>query len=111
MAMPGRRPHVISNFVTSLDGIVSLQDRMVMGLLRSVCDVVLIGAGTLHADPDHFWTADGIGPELGDDFGAMTLPAGADHLASRMRHCSLSSRAAVRSICRFRCFHRIAYER
>src|SRR5664279_2395433 len=57
------RPHVFSNFVTTLDGVVSLnvkghasggdisgfslQDRMVMGLLRAVADVVIVGAGTL----------------------------------------------------------------
>ena len=60
------RPHVFSNFVTTLDGVVSLnvkghasggdisgfnaQDRMVMGLLRAVADVVIVGSGTLRAD-------------------------------------------------------------
>ena len=59
---PGR-PCVIGNFVTTLDGVVSLNvpanpvaarsvgsdqhDRMVMGLLRAVADVVIVGAGTL----------------------------------------------------------------
>jgi riboflavin biosynthesis pyrimidine reductase len=74
------RPHVISNFVTTLDGIVSLQvrghsgggdisgfnthDRMVMGLLRAVADVVIVGAGALNADRRHIWTAETICPEL-----------------------------------------------
>ena len=60
------RPHVISNFVTTLDGVVSLSvkkhasggdisgfsahDRMVMGLLRAIADVVIVGAGTLIFD-------------------------------------------------------------
>jgi riboflavin biosynthesis pyrimidine reductase len=80
----GRRPYLFSNFVTTLDGVVSLQqaghlggsdisghnlqDRMVMGVLRAVADVVMIGSGTLAADPSHVWTADGICPELADDY-------------------------------------------
>ena len=61
------RPHVISNFVSTLDGVVSLdaqgkavgevisgsnqQDSMVMGLLRAAADTVVVGAGTLRASP------------------------------------------------------------
>ena len=78
------RQHVFSNFVTTLDGVVSLkaqghaggadisgfsvQDRMVMGLLRAIADVVIVGSGTLDADPRHLWTPDGICPELTDDY-------------------------------------------
>src|SRR5664279_3582313 len=65
LRMPRSRthPHVFSNFVTTLDGVVSLnvkghasggdiggfsaQDRMVMGLCRAIADVVIIGTGTL----------------------------------------------------------------
>jgi riboflavin biosynthesis pyrimidine reductase len=82
---PGReRFHVYSNFVSSLDGIVSLQtsghsgggdisgfdsqDRMVMGLLRAIADVVIVGSGTLDADPRHVWTPEGICPEFADDY-------------------------------------------
>jgi riboflavin biosynthesis pyrimidine reductase len=80
MPRPRARPHVISNFVTTLDGIVSLQvkghsgggdisgfnaqDRMVMGLLRAIADVVIVGAGALNADRRHVWTAATIFPEL-----------------------------------------------
>ncbi len=80
MPRPRARPHVISNFVTTLDGIVSLQtkghsgggdisgfsaqDRMVMGLLRAIVDVVIVGAGALNADRRHVWTAETIFPEL-----------------------------------------------
>src|ERR1700686_5286480 len=69
MPLPRSRPHVFSNFVTTLDGVVSLnvkghasggdisgfsvQDRMVMGLLRAVADVVIVGSGTLRADRRH----------------------------------------------------------
>ena len=80
MPRPRARPHVISNFVTTLDGIVALQtkghsgggdisgfdaqDRMVMGLLRAIADVVIVGAGALNADRRHVWTAESIFPQL-----------------------------------------------
>lgn len=78
------RPHVFSNFVSTLDGVVSLnvkghasggdisgfsaQDRMVMGLLRAMADVVIIGSGTLRADRRHVWTAQSIFPALARDY-------------------------------------------
>jgi riboflavin biosynthesis pyrimidine reductase len=76
--------HVFSNFVSTLDGVVSLQvkghsgggdisgfssqDRMVMGLLRAAADAVIVGSGTLAADPQHVWTPQAICPELADDY-------------------------------------------
>ena len=61
MPLPRSHPRVFSNFVSTLDGVVSLnvkghasgadisgfsaQDRMVMGLLRAIADVVIIGSG------------------------------------------------------------------
>ena len=76
---PGR-PYVIGNFVTSLDGVTSLQvpgqagggpisgfnphDRLVMGLLRAAADAVVVGAGTLRAVPHHVWTAAYVCPAL-----------------------------------------------
>ncbi len=84
MPLARARPHVISNFVTALDGVVSLnerghasggdisgfsaQDRMVMGLLRAIADVVIVGAGTLGADRHHVWTAERIFPSLADEY-------------------------------------------
>jgi riboflavin biosynthesis pyrimidine reductase len=78
------RQHVFSNFVSTLDGVVSLQvrghagggdisgfsvqDRMVMGLLRAIADVVIVGSGTLEADPQQVWTPDDICPELTEDY-------------------------------------------
>jgi riboflavin biosynthesis pyrimidine reductase len=86
------RAHVFSNFVTSLDGVVSLaakghasgadisgfnaQDRMVMGLLRAVADVVIVGSGTLGADRRHLWTAEEICPELAGEFGKLRTALG-----------------------------------
>src|ERR1700733_11183840 len=89
--------HVYSNFVSTLDGVVSLQvkghsgggdisgfsaqDRMVMGLLRAAADAVIVGSGTLAADPDPLWTPQGICPEFEDDYrrldAAMRKPSAA----------------------------------
>jgi riboflavin biosynthesis pyrimidine reductase len=76
--------YVFSNFVSTLDGVVSLQkrghegggdisgfsaaDRMVMGLLRATADAVIVGSGTLAADSRHVWTPQDICPELGDAY-------------------------------------------
>jgi riboflavin biosynthesis pyrimidine reductase len=46
----------------------SAQDRMVMGLLRAVADVVIVGSGTFCADPRHVWTPAAICPELANDY-------------------------------------------
>lgn len=86
------RPCVFSNFVTTLDGVVSLnetghasggdisgfnaQDRMVMGLLRALADVVIIGAGTLGADSRHLWTAAAIFPSLAEDYRQLSAALG-----------------------------------
>ena len=87
------RSHVVANFVASLDGVVSLgipgkagggeisgfnpHDRMVMGLLRSIADVVIIGAGTLRAaSPDHLWTADYIYPPLAEAYQQLRTALG-----------------------------------
>ena len=92
MPLPRTRPYVFSNFVTTLDGVVSLntkghasggdisgfsaQDRMVMGLLRAIADVVIIGAGTLSADRRHVWTAAAIFPELADEYRQLSEALG-----------------------------------
>src|SRR5580704_10156493 len=55
------RQHVFSNFVSTLDGVVSLQVRG------------HVGAGTLEADPKHAWTPDGICPDLTDDYRALRV--------------------------------------
>jgi riboflavin biosynthesis pyrimidine reductase len=46
----------------------SAQDRMVMGLLRAIADVVIIGSGTLSVDRRHVWTAEAIFPELATEY-------------------------------------------
>src|SRR5450755_5216 len=80
MLPPRPGPQVFTNFVSTMDGVVSLQtkghsaggdisgfsieDRMVMGILRAVADVVIVGSGTLDADPRQVWTPEAICPEL-----------------------------------------------
>ena len=80
---PGR-PYVIGNFVTSLDGVTSLQvpgqagggpisgfdphDHLLMGLLRAAADAVIVGAGTLRAVPHHVWTPAYVCPALTDAY-------------------------------------------
>ena len=92
MILPRSRPRVFSNFVTTLDGVVSLharghdggadisgfsaQDHMVMGLLRAIADVVVVGSGALHADRQHVWTAENIFPGLANDFRRLSAALG-----------------------------------
>lgn len=80
LSAPRSRPYVFSNFVSTMDGVVSLrtpgheaggdisgfsiEDRMVMGLLRAVADVIVVGSGTLAADSRTVWTPEAICPEL-----------------------------------------------
>jgi riboflavin biosynthesis pyrimidine reductase len=84
MPLSRSQPYVVANFVTTLDGVVSLnvknhasggdisgfsaQDRMVMGLLRAIADVVIVGAGTLSVDRHHVWTAERIFPGLAHEY-------------------------------------------
>src|SRR5512143_3268885 len=86
------RPYVIGNFVTTMDGVASLSapglagggpisgsnphDRMVMGLLRSVADAVIVGAGTLRSVPNHLWTADYIYPTLSGLYRQVRVASG-----------------------------------
>ena len=86
------RPHVAGNFVTTLDGVVSLNvpgrsgggeisgenqhDRMIMGLLRAASDAVIVGAGTLRAVPRHRWTAAYVYPALADAYQALRAALG-----------------------------------
>ncbi len=83
---PGRS-YVISNFVSTIDGVVALDapgkaigdvisganehDSAVMGLLRSVAEVVIVGAGTLRASPRHIWTAEHIFPALTSAYNSL----------------------------------------
>jgi riboflavin biosynthesis pyrimidine reductase len=77
-------PYVFANFVATLDGVVSLgvpghlgggdisgfnqHDRFLMGLLRAVADVIIVGASTLRAGGGHAWTPEHVFPDLADAF-------------------------------------------
>jgi riboflavin biosynthesis pyrimidine reductase len=94
LALPLRDqpPYVMGNFVSTLDGVVSLNlpgqagggeisgfnphDRMLMGLLRAVSDVVVVGAATLRASPCHIWTAEYIRPSLAEGYRALRAALG-----------------------------------
>ena len=80
---------VYANFVSSLDGAVSLGripnsppllsgrsdgDRFVMGLLRALADCVLVGAGTLRADRGHRWTPASAHPVSAERYASLGRP-------------------------------------
>jgi riboflavin biosynthesis pyrimidine reductase len=89
-------PRLFANFVSTIDGVVaipsipqsnqlvsgdSVGDRFVMGLLRALADVVLIGAGTLASSPEGTWLPDRVYPpgaeafaELRDALGKSAKP-------------------------------------
>ncbi len=89
---PAGRPYVVSNFVSTLDGVVSLglpgksgggeisgfnrHDRALMGLLRAASEAVVVGAGTLRAVPRHVWTAEHVFPELRAAYQALRFGLG-----------------------------------
>ena len=86
------RAWVISNFVSSIDGVVAYtdpvppgqaeisasdpHDRAAMGLLRAVADAVIVGAGTLRSVPRHLWTPAYIYPPLAAEYAALRAALG-----------------------------------
>jgi len=83
----GFRPRsVFANFVETIDGVVAIPDversnaivsddseadRFVMGLLRAVADVVVVGSGTLRASPKGRWRAAGVYPPAADAYAEL----------------------------------------
>lgn len=81
------RPTLIANFVSTIDGVVSYSipgqagggeisgffepDRFIMGLLRSLSDAVLIGAGTLRDTRKHVWSAEHTHPQSAAAFAEL----------------------------------------
>ncbi len=92
LPLAAHRSYVISNFVTSLDGKISLnmpgkmgggeisghnaQDRFVMGLLRALADVVLITSMSLRVARNHIWTGWAVYPELADSYAELRARMG-----------------------------------
>lgn len=79
------RPHVVGNFVSTLDGVVSFAipgksgggdisgfnegDRFIMGLLRASADAVMVGAATLkEAGRRHLLTAQSVNPSSSEAY-------------------------------------------
>ncbi|MGQ0607549.1 MAG: dihydrofolate reductase family protein [Chloroflexota bacterium] len=87
IALRTDRPTLVTNFVSTLDGVISYNtsesdgggeisghsepDRFVMGLLRALADVVLVGAGTVRAAPDGAWTPSSIHPASSAQYAAL----------------------------------------
>ena len=84
-------PCVYANFVETLDGVVALtmlensnvlvadgssDDKFLMGLLRALADVVLIGTGTMLASPKGRWRPAGVYPEAKDAFAELRAQLG-----------------------------------
>jgi riboflavin biosynthesis pyrimidine reductase len=80
---------VYANFISSLDGVVTLglpgspgpvlrgedeADGLVMGLLRVHADALVIGAGTLRAERGHEWSAAYVDPRRRDAYRALGRP-------------------------------------
>lgn len=90
------RPYVISNFVSTIDGVVTLgipgmaegdaisgkcvHDHAVMGILRTVADAIVIGATNLAASPNHIWTAGRVFPSLADDYSELRRRMGKEEV-------------------------------
>ena len=79
-AAPPDRPYVISNFVSTLDGVVTYRiegkaggstisgsdptDRIIMSLLRASADAVVVGSNTVHdVGPRAMWIPSGTWPD------------------------------------------------
>ena len=100
-------PVVFANFVSSLDGVVALPsiqaspsvisgkseaDRFVMGVLRASADVVLVGAGTVRAEPQHRWTPEFVCPQLEGGFARLRASLG---LSAQPRLAVVSARGEL----------------
>lgn len=91
IALRADRPTVVANFVESLDGVVAFEgdrgsgaevsgynepDRFVMGLLRALADVVIVGAGTVRASGGHEWTPRRVNAAYGNSYEAWRAALG-----------------------------------
>jgi riboflavin biosynthesis pyrimidine reductase len=101
------RPRVFANFVSSVDGVVALEERaesggiisggdpgdhFVMGLLRACADGVLVGAGTFRKAGPHLWYPERIFPEAAEQWAELRRNLG---LAAHPRLVVLSASGNV----------------
>lgn len=84
LPLKAQPPYVIGNFVSTIDGVVSLNeqghtgggpisgflasDHVLMGILRAAADAIIVGAGTLRDEPGHSWTAEYIYPAFAQEY-------------------------------------------
>src|SRR4051812_28256694 len=100
-------PRVFANFVSSVDGVVALEERaesggiisggdpgdhFVMGLLRACADGVLVGAGTFRKAGPHLWYPERIFPEAAEQWAELRRNLG---LAAHPRLVLLSASGNV----------------
>ena len=79
-------PRVYANFVETIDGVVAMPelersnaliadesaaDKFVMGLLRALADVVVVGSGTALASPQGTWRPDKVYPPAAEAFAEL----------------------------------------
>ena len=89
--IPFAEDSVYANFVSTLDGVVAIPsiprsnelvagdndaDRFLMGVLRALADVVLVGAGVLRASPKSTWRAEQIYPPAADAYAELRASLG-----------------------------------
>lgn len=86
------RPTIVANFVETIDGVVAMDDhgltgggevsgfsptdRFVMGLLRALADVVLVGSATIRSSGRVSWTPAGVFPQAADLYAALRTELG-----------------------------------
>src|ERR1700687_2783509 len=70
MPLPRSHPHVFSNFVTTLDGVVSLNAK------GHANGTDISGCGPLGAERRHVWTAEAIFPELANEYRRLSKALG-----------------------------------
>jgi len=89
--IPFAEESVYANFVATLDGVVAIPsvprsnelvagdndaDRFLMGVLRALADVVLVGAGVLRESPKSTWRAEQIYPPAADAYAELRTSLG-----------------------------------
>ena len=89
--IPFAEESVYANFVATLDGVVAIPsvprsnevvagdndaDRFLMGVLRALADVVLIGAGVLRESPKSTWRAEQIYPPAAEAYAELRAGLG-----------------------------------
>lgn len=95
IALRRDRPTIVSNFVSTLDGVVAFDtmgqsggrevsgsfapDRFLMGLVRASADAVLVGAGTVRSGSRHVWTPGHVHPPSAAAFASWRRQLGLVH--------------------------------